>query len=98
MAFHRHTYPIRTILESPIKLVYGWRLDNTEFGFHNNGKNWVATDLYSGLRICAGETRKECVKWISEHEDEIRDKMSEPLYAQRICEFRELLKKEIEEL
>ena len=73
-------------------------MDGTEIGFHKYDTFWVATDLYSGLRICKGETRKACVKWIEEHRKEIEDKMAEPLYAQRVREFREILRKEKERL
>lgn len=99
MPFHKHTFPIRTINpDAPIEIKRGWRLDNSEYGFHNMGKFWVATELYSGLRICKQETRKACLEWIIENEDKIRNRMEEPLYAQRVCEFRELLRKERDKL
>jgi len=98
MSFHKHIFPIRTILEDPIKIVKGWRMDGTEIGFHKDGRYWVATDLYSGLRICKAETRRACVEWIENHRWEISDKMQEPWYAQKVCEFRDLLKTEMAKL
>lgn len=100
MRFTKHTFPIRMIdaAPNPIEIVSGWRLG--EIGFHrsSNGKAWIASDLMSGMRICTGATRKECAAWCEENAQKIEDRKLEPFYIQRVMEFRDLLRKELENL
>lgn len=99
MGFTRHTFPIRMIdgWERPIEIVSGWRYG--DFGFHKGIKGrWIATDLYSGTRICTGQTRKECLEKIENNMKRIEQRYEEPSYIQKVMEFKELLKKESEEM
>lgn len=97
--YHRHTFPIRNIVEPELEVVYGW-IDSTGlFGFHKNvnGK-WNATDLYTGTCIVTRGTRDVCLDWIYENWERIEAAQQEPFYIQRVLEFRNMLKNGLEEL
>ena len=99
MGFTKYTFPIRMIdaAPNPIEVVSGWRLD--DIGFHHSlhGKNWVAVDLFSGMRICSYKTRKECAAWCEQNFQKLEEIMTEPWYIQRVMEFRELIIHELKE-
>jgi hypothetical protein len=82
---------------NPIEIVSGWRYE--DFGFHKiNNKYWAATDLYTGTRICKSTTRKGCLALIESNKNLIDRRRNEPLYTQRVIEFKELIKEELEKL
>ena len=106
MGFHKYEFPIRQIdaAEEPIKIVKGWANDDYTIGFHKvctkrkSWEQWAATDLYTGTYITVQKTRQKCLDWIAENQKIVAEKMQEPFYTQRVMEFRELIKKELEEM
>lgn len=102
MGFRKATIALQMIdaAENAIEYASGWLSEDGTIGFHHtsNGKRWVATDIASGARICTGATRKECAAWCEENAQKIENRKSEPFYIQRVMEFRDLLRKELENL
>lgn len=102
MGFHKHKFPIRKIetCPEPIEVVSGWANDDYTYGFYRTSAKgrWIATDLESGTLICSGRIREDCVKWIKDNADKIEQKKLEPSYVQRVMEFRELLRQELDKL
>lgn len=98
MRFHKGIFPIRMIegYDIPVDVVSGWINEDNTIGFHKISKGWAATDLDSGLRIYKAKTRKDCAEWINAQEDKIEQRKLETLYFQRVVEFREILRKELE--
>lgn len=100
MGFHKYSFPIRMIdtYETPIKVVTGWVNEDYSIGFHKirDGKAWVATDICTGTRFCTATTRKGCVEWINKNEQRIIKKREELSYIQRVLDFKEILKKELD--
>lgn len=52
----------------------GWITDNDEFGFCKvDAKTWKAIDIETGTGVCVRATRKECVSWVEENLQMIRE-------------------------
>lgn len=98
--FEKAAFPIRNRqgIEPQIEVVQGWR--TLTLGFHKirNGKEWAATDLYSGTRICTGKTRQACLVWISQNKERIEEEFEKPTYIQKVVEFRDMLREELKAL
>ena len=99
MRFYKHTFPIRMneLSKKPILIVKGWAIEDYTIGFHRFGKEWIATDLYSGLQICKCPTRIACAEWVAAHRKLVEKRMEEPFYIWRVQEFRTLIEKELRE-
>lgn len=95
MGFSKLTFPIQNIPEAPsrIEIVTGWK--SGDFGFHKIKKMWVATDLYSGTRICKFPTRKECLAWCEENAALIEDRRLKPSYVAMVMNFKQLIEEEL---
>lgn len=102
MGFRKATIALQMIdaAENAIEYVSGWLSEDGAIGFHrtSNGKRWVATDIASGARICVGDTRKECAAWCEDNKEKIEDKRLDPIYTQYIMNFREKIRKELENI
>lgn len=99
VGYKKSTFPIRMILkETPIEFRTGWTHPDYEVNLHKVGKHWKASDVYSGAAITVQDTRDLCLAWIDEHRAEIEERKSQPIYAQWVREFKELLEKEKEKL
>lgn len=96
MGFHKYLFLTRMIEQYPnaVVAVTGWANEDYTIGFHKimNGKAWAATDIFSGLRICKGKTRKECVEWVLNNKNRIEERMKEEEYQERVREFQFLLR------
>lgn len=73
MKFHKGVFKIQMNerLNYEIRDVSGWIDETGDYGFHKNGKHWVATDIASGVLIVSAPTRKACVEWIDENQERI---------------------------
>lgn len=94
MGYHKGDFHIHKA-DHTLEKVSGWIDDTNTYGFHKlikpNGKvsKWVATDLKTGLRVCAGETRTECHNWIITNKELVELQREKPEYKKHMMWYRE---------
>ena len=94
MGYHKGEFHIRRE-DNKLEKESGWIDETNTYGFHKlmkpNGKvfKWVATDLKTGLRVCAGATRTDCASWIVQNEDLIKLQRNKPEYQKHMAWYRE---------
>lgn len=95
MGFHKGDFYIHRVDNQLEKVIGGWIDDTNTYGFHKLLRKsgtvfkWVATDLNTGLRVCAGATRKECADWIVENKELVELQRTKPEYHQHMMWYRE---------
>ena len=94
MKFHKGSFYILRV-DGTVELKNGWIDETNTFGFYSLRKKnlkiiwkWVATDIYSGLKITDNKSRIACANWIEDNIDKIMIQTTKVQYERAAQEKR----------
>lgn len=96
MGFHKGDFYIHRVDDVAEKITGGWIDETNTYGFHKllrasgTVMKWVATDLNTGLRICAAATRAACMDWINENKELIELQRTKPEYQKHMMWYNQV--------